>query len=265
MSRYEWMLTINRSREWNEADHPRDELGRFVDKDEIQLPDTPLTIKLNGQVVDVVEKGGPGSGNWGHAGRPGLVGGSALGGRLLSELSHAPDALYERYGIDKPSVEEEKKFIDAIDAINEDVKSLWPEDGKPPILAKARDNWTAYHQGLWVVVPSDSVDGPAAQHEFIHHLVKTAFGNERNVTAKLARYNPRVMFAHAENAVNQKNEDLTMMLDFYDSDPQKWAQNIKGAGELYKHTPFMHDRLIQEKIDEVNHFLNRNTEGWFLK
>ena len=35
------------------------------------------------------QKGGPGSGNWGHAGRPGLVGGSAAGSGGLSTIGAA--------------------------------------------------------------------------------------------------------------------------------------------------------------------------------
>ena len=49
MSEYRWRLIVRSG--WQEADHPRDEEGRFVDKDDVRLPNTPLVIRLNGKEV----------------------------------------------------------------------------------------------------------------------------------------------------------------------------------------------------------------------
>lgn len=71
-----------------------------------ELGDGPLYI---GDVVPpmiiMAEKGGPGSGNYGHAGRPGLVGGSggSSSGSVLSLINNLP--VYTGYTLEDDSVE----------------------------------------------------------------------------------------------------------------------------------------------------------------
>jgi len=192
-----------------------------------------------------VPAGDPRGGRWTSSGRS-----------FVKETQDAPDGLYDRYDVDKPSDDEKRRFLEHIDRdVHEDIKALWPENGRLPILAKARDQWTAYHKGLWIVTPKDEVDGPSATHEFLHHLVSERFGSEWPGRGEINKYNPRVLFQHAEWAYTgrKKNEDLTMMLGFYDPDKRKWAQNIADSGEMWNAPD---PAIIAAKVEEASRFLS---------
>lgn len=84
---------------WRESDHPREPKGR---------PTGGQFTTKSRPVIRVRFKGGPGSGNFGHAGRPGQVGGSAAGdGRSFSNAKDATNYLNGSTGIN-PSLSTEE-------------------------------------------------------------------------------------------------------------------------------------------------------------
>lgn len=187
-------------------------------------------------------------------------GGQWTSGGFIKGTQNAPDGLYNRYDLDKPSEGENQRFLKHINQdIHEDIKALWPEDGRLPILAKSRDPYTAYHKGLWVVIPQGEVDGPSATHEFLHHLVSERFGREWPGRGEINKYNPSTLFQHAEWAFtgSKKNEDLTMMLGFYDPDKKRWAQNIIDSGEMWNAPD---PAIIAAKVKEASRFLKEITK-----
>lgn len=195
-----------------------------------------------------IPAGQPGGGQW------------TSNGGFLKATGDAPSGLYDRYDLDRPTEDEKRRFLEHIDKdIHEDVKALWPEDGRLPILAKSRDRFTAYHKGLWVVTPKGEVDGPSATHEFLHHLVSERFGREWPGRGEINKYNPRVLFQHAQVALtgSKKNEDLTMMLGFYDPDKAQWAKNIADSGEMWNAPD---PNIIMAKVEEASKFLGATEE-----
>lgn len=72
-----WKLSFEPGRSWREIDHPRAEDGKFVDKDEVQMPDTPLVVRVNGR--DVTFKYDPD--------QPRVPSGTTEGGQWTSEAT----------------------------------------------------------------------------------------------------------------------------------------------------------------------------------
>ena len=77
MNNYRWKLKVN----WDESEHPRDEDGKFVDKDKVQFPDTPIRVFMGGK--DVTKDYDPN--------QPRVPGGLPEGGRWTSREGNTPD------------------------------------------------------------------------------------------------------------------------------------------------------------------------------
>lgn len=81
--------------------------------------------------LGVTIKGGPGSGNWGHAGRPGMRGGSQPGGGLRNRTAAAekPPAPTNKVKI-VPMWEEEEEAVQAFGLTMDDIAAMtaWPGD-----------------------------------------------------------------------------------------------------------------------------------------
>lgn len=136
---------------WNPSQHPRQPAGIKTGGQfkgvtvRLVKPNSPLVIRVNGKVI---EKGGPGSGHHGHAGRPGKVGGSAPGDRenYLSEINEAVSALPQHHQDKLSDVK-----IEVVSKINTDGKiepwGVWnSRTNVIQILESEYSKATLYHE-----------------------------------------------------------------------------------------------------------------------
>lgn len=205
------------------------------------------------------EKGGPGSGHWGHAGRPGKRGGSAPSkkGEAKVQIWRVSEKLYRHYGLVEPSTKEEQAFLEAINDLPENVRKLWKGDANDPILAIGPDRFTAYHHGDWTVVPKGEAGGLVAQHEFLHQLVSQYYIKEN-----LSKYKPETLFSHAGDwANNPAEEDLAMMLTLYKPSPSAWAKELVRSNETLVGGKELRLLDAKSKVKIATEFLEQ-VGGW---
>ena len=109
--------------------------------------------------IEPRRKGGPGSGNWGHAGRPGQVGGSAPGGGAAYAREKYLKAI--RDGYPRPVRDEIAKSIQAIrpDATEDQV------DMYLDVMAMDRERFLYYGNKIGLDNPERAADAYFAENE----------------------------------------------------------------------------------------------------
>jgi hypothetical protein len=144
---------------WNPSLHPRQPAGTSVGGQfratEVKMvkPTTPLVVRVNGKVVE--QKGSSTSGHYGHAGRPGKVGGSAPGGGAAYNIPAYLKKVRER--IPRP----------IRDQIGEAVRKLHPDatdhdvDMYLDVMAMDRERFDYYAEKLGL----EGVDADAFMEE----------------------------------------------------------------------------------------------------
>lgn len=105
-------------------------LDRLIHRYRAKLLELIKTLSLT-QKLTAFEHGGPGSGNWGHEGRPGEVGGSGEGGgaRIISVRPHSATprvikAAREKYGHRAPGVKGERIRFDTPEELDATLSEL---------------------------------------------------------------------------------------------------------------------------------------------
>lgn len=242
----------------------------------------------------VVRYGTSSSGSWGHAGRKGLVGGQAAGssggnaavkslGIKSIKIRELP-AGYYAIGQRRPPTEQEKAdFTTVIMSLPEPVKALWvgwggnteysKREEVPEVILSMKDNsGDGESRGDQIFLDPEYLKfistggGGIAAHEFIHILC-----NQPTFDSFLqSLYNPAHYFIHAQNAQDQRGEDMTMMLtELWDirnqivpgqDFTQAWTTEVSKMMEIWsmssgdkKSTSTMD--LASEKVGEVTTFL----------
>jgi len=115
---------------WDDIDSPADDrwqatmLALYPELDLVTVTEQNLLLEIFRETLDRLDEGGPGSGNFGHSGRPGLVGGSASGSGGLGYAGVADQYQIERkkviadhrdiFGVTTPGMSDQAIFSKAM-------------------------------------------------------------------------------------------------------------------------------------------------------
>ena len=207
-------------------------------------------------------KGGPGSGHFGHAGRPGKVGGSTTSGKSLNvPVRELDDGAYSVFDYIKPTADDYRKFNNAIDELPEDIKKLWTgEDGDTILAIMPGEKYYAKSSGNWVILGEFNQDS-TIQHEFIHRII-----NQSHIIGEITSYNPGDHIWHhandyASDIYNMLNEDLTMTLGHYHPNIDDWVDDMVKNGDYLQGYKHITNDIARDKALRVIDFFAR-TELW---
>ena len=218
-----------------------------------QRSDMELVIRL---------KGGSGSGNFGHAGRPGEVGGSIPGGGYSFQVDTFSDYYTkfpdrQREGHRPPTDQELETFKKGVTNLPSELQVLRPPRERI-ILDVAEGRAENYGTSIYLdekyLRGSGQGWGMTLEHEFLHATVngnkKIQQGLNRN------QYKPPVFYRHTihydRDMYAKLSEQLVMNLTVFDSDRNVWRDNISQI-ENYHHQ--MSDSEVQTQMDAVDSFL----------
>lgn len=192
---------------------------------------TPFWMGAKGD-APFLNEGNSDSGNHGHAGREGKVGGSAPSGTSVGSRVKFSDidvrGISSEYRKMRGATPEEvDKFKARMEQLPDKIKALAPDENKMLMLTVSDDSWVGESNGLSIYV--SKVDGQVAVHEFIHWLW-IANGIEQD----FGDYNPPSYFLHAsgDSEWGNKTEQLTMVLTAFDDNRSSWIKNV---GEIESH------------------------------
>ena len=199
-------------------------------------------------------KGGKGSGFHGHPGGKGgkgNPGGSQSIGNIKVEFYDPSPNAYGLYGYREGTAEERKKFVDSINQLPPEIKSLWKGDSPVILAIKPDDKWYGTHQSHWIVLGEDSFNS-ISQHEFVHHIVS-------QYTDKLGAYKPKNIINHAmyqKDFYNRMDEDLTCVLSGFSKDIESWAYELgRSDGVDGSRSGVMGTDVARQKIKDALDFV----------
>lgn len=210
-------------------------------------------------------KGGPGSGNFEHAGRPGQVGGSSSEYGKKHELKvETFSGRSFKHGERVPTSDEVNGFIRAVEALPEAIQKLRPLNDKVTLTVQSG---VAQCYGPFITLDEKYLKGfgegwgMVAEHEYLHSL--TANNKKINQTIQ-RKYKPPFYYQHAQahgNDIWGKNgEQFVMVMTAYHPNESEWVSKVKMIESYDDATPHGIE-AAQGQVNAVKDYL-RGVKLW---